>query len=222
MRDDAATNELRDAHDVLAPLYVERLADLLDQMPIEQAVLGLFADLVRRADLGVRVADLGCGTGRLLPYLAEQGLRPSGLDLSPEMVRAAQRDHPGVDVQVGDLVALPFPDAALAGVVCWYSLMYLPPQLRSTAFAEIARVLKPGGHLAMAYKQGDDTQRRGGEPLGLGIGFDIWWHSQAEVEERLAEVGMEPVFWGGRPPLEMEPQRQGYMIARRRPDAVAV
>lgn len=217
MRDDAATNELRDAHDVLAPLYVERLANILDEMPIEQAVLGLFGDLVRRASIGVQVGDLGCGTGRLLGHLAGLGLEPRGLDLSAAMVRSAQRDHPGYDVQVGDLVVLPFADGSLAGAVCWYSLMYLPPELRPRAFSEIARVLKPGGYLAMAYKQGDDTKRRGGEQLGLGIGFDIWWHSQAEVEERLAEAGMEPVFWGGRPPEAMEPQRQGYMIARLRP-----
>lgn len=198
---------------MLAPIYVERLANILDEMPIEQAVLGLFADFVGRADLGVQVGDLGCGTGRLLQYLAGLGLEPSGIDLSPEMVRSAQRDYPGFDVQVGDLVALPFADGSLAGAVCWYSLMYLPPELRRAAFSEIARVLQPGGYLAMAYKQGDDTKRRGGR--AVGVEFDIWWHSQGEVELRLAEVGMDPVFWAGRPPAEIEPQPQGYMIARR-------
>lgn len=218
MREDAATNELRDAHDVLAPFYVQRLADLLEQMPIERSVLNLFAELVLDAGLGNAVADIGCGTGRLLPYLRRQGLEPRGVDLSPEMVRVTQRDHPGFEVQVGDLVALPFADGSLAGAICWYSLMYLPPELRRHAFAELARVLAPGGYLAIAYKQGDDTRRRGGEQLGLGIGFDIWWHSQAEVEERLAEAGMEPVFWAGRPPESMEPQPQGYLIARRPTD----
>lgn len=205
---------------MLAPVYAERLAGLLDEMPIEQALLGLFADLVRRTN-GVRVGDIGCGTGRLLTYLASLGLEPRGVDLSPEMVRVAQRDYPGFQVEVGDMVSLPFADGSLAGAVCWYSMMYLPPGPRQQAFAEIARVLTPGGYLAVAYKQGDDSQRRGGEQLGLGIGFDIWWHSQAEVEARLAEVGLEPVFWGGRPPLEMEPQPQGYVIARRPPHAAA-
>lgn len=214
MREDPATNELRHAHDVLAPVYVERLAGLLEQMPVERSVLELFARLVLEAGVGEEVADLGCGTGRLLPYLRGCGLTPRGLDLSPEMVRAAQRDYPGFDVQVGDLVALPYPDDSLSGVVGWYSLMYLPPELRVQAFAEIGRVLRPGGYLAMAYKQGDDAKRRGGGSLGLGIEFDIWWHSQDEVEQRLAEVGMEPVFWGGRPPLDFEPQPQGYLIAR--------
>ena len=59
MRDDPATNELRDAHDVLAPFYVERLADLLEQMPIERSVLNLFADLVLGAGRGNAVADIG-------------------------------------------------------------------------------------------------------------------------------------------------------------------
>ena len=46
---DAKTEELRAAHDVLAESYAERLADALDRMPIERAVLSLFCDLTLAA-----------------------------------------------------------------------------------------------------------------------------------------------------------------------------
>jgi SAM-dependent methyltransferase len=166
---DAKTDELRAAHDVLAELYAERLADALDRMPAERAVLGMFCELTLAAVLGTGVGDVGCGTGRLEPYLAARGLSPHGIDLSPEMIRVARRDHPGFEFGVADVRELPFEDASLAGVVCWYSLMYLAPSERPAAFSELARVVRPRGYLVTAFKAGDGQVRRGGRSTGLGI-----------------------------------------------------
>ena len=94
--------------------------------------------------------------------------------------------------------------------------MYLPPEQRGVAFAELARVLRPGAPLAAALKLGDDSPRRGGRTLDLGIGFDLWWMSRGEVEGRLADAGFDVVFWGERPADPDEVQPQGYVVARRR------
>ena len=213
---DPRTQELSDAHDVLAEFYAERLAGALEQMPVEQAVLGLFAQLVRESGIGVEVADIGCGTGRLAPYLTSLGLSPRGLDLSPEMIKVARRDQPGFTFEQGDVRSLPYADASLAGALGWYSLMYLTSDDRAVAFAELARVVRPGGHLAMAYKMGDDSQRRGGKRANLGVEFDIWWHSADEVAGRLDAAGFDVEFTGQVPECEEWPQPQGYVIARRR------
>jgi SAM-dependent methyltransferase len=212
---DPQTQELRDAHDVLAEVYAERLDGLLDRMPIERAVLGLFADLVHEHGTGTAVGDIGCGTGRLAPYLSSRGLAPRGVDLSSEMIRVARRDQPGYPFEQADVRALPFDDASLDGVVAWYSLMYLAPDDRAIAFDELARVVKPGGYLATAFKVGDDTLRRGGLTLDLGIGFDIYWLSHDEMERCLAAAGFHLVFRGGRPAEPDEVQPQGYVVARR-------
>jgi len=211
---DRRTRELRDAHDLLAPMYVERLAHILDEMPIEQAVLGLFCSLVR-AEGGTTIGDVGCGTGRLAPYFATQGLRSRGVDLSPEMIRVARRDYPDHEFAEGDLRSLPFADASLDGAVGWYSMMYLPPEERPIAYAELARVIRPGGHFATAFKEGDDTLRRGGRSLDHKIGFDIWWQSQGEVQSRLTDAGFQVLFWAGRPAEPDEPQPQAYLVAQR-------
>ena len=203
-----ATEELRAAHDVLAEIYAERLVGHYESMPVEQAVLGVWASLVRP---GGTVGDVGCGTGRLAPHLAAFGLTVRGVDLSPEMVRVARRDQPGLDVQLADLRDLPCGDGELDGAVAWYSLMYLPPEDRAGAFAELARVLRPGAPLAMAWKQGDDAPRRGGS--SFDVGFDIWWHSRAEVAARLAAAGFEVRFWGEKPADPDEQQDQGYVVA---------
>jgi SAM-dependent methyltransferase len=210
---DAKTEELRAAHDVLAELYAERLAGVLDRMPIEQAVLGLFCDLTLAAGLGTTVADVGCGTGRLAPYLAARGLTAAGFDLSPEMIRVARRDQPGFRFDVADVRDLPLPDAALAGVVCWYSLMFLAPSDRPAAFRELARVVQPGGYLVTAFKAGDGQLRRGGHSAGLGVEFDVYWLSPAEMERQVTSAGFATVFWGGRPAEGGEGSPQGYLVA---------
>jgi ubiquinone/menaquinone biosynthesis C-methylase UbiE len=212
---DAKTEELRAAHDVLAEFYADRLRDALDQMPVDRAMLGLFCDLTLAADVGIDIADIGCGTGRLVPFLADRGLTPRGTDLSPEMIRVAQRDHPGFDFSVADLRDLPFDDASLAGVVCWYSLMFLAPDDRPAAFRELARVVKPGGYLVTAFKAGDSQLRRAGSSTGLGVEFDIYWLSPRELKDRVTEAGFEAAFWGGRRAEGQEGSPQGFLIAQR-------
>jgi SAM-dependent methyltransferase len=212
---DAKTEELRAAHDVLAESYAVRLAGALDQMPAERAVLGLFCELILAAGLGTNVVDVGCGPGRLEPYLAARGLSPGGIDLSPEMIRVARRDHPEFHFGVADLRELPFGDASLAGVVCWYSLMYLAPSDRPAAFSELARAVKPGGYLVTAFKAGDSQVRRGGRSTGLDVEFDVYWLSPDEMERRVTDAGFAVTFWAGRPAEGQEGSPQGYLLAQR-------
>lgn len=211
----AATDELRAAHDVLAEFYAERLDGALERMPVDQAVLGLFCQLVVRSAVGLEVGDIGCGTGRLAPFLAAHGVRPRGVDLSPGMVDVARRDQPDVRFDVADVRDLPFGDAELAGVVCWYSLMYLPPQDRAPALAELHRVLLPGGHLVTGFKAGDGSHRRAGRTTGTGVEFDIWWYEPGQLRQLFAGAGFETVFWGGEPADEEGTSEQGYLLVRK-------
>jgi ubiquinone/menaquinone biosynthesis C-methylase UbiE len=210
---DAKTDELRDAHDALAEVYASRLARVMDQLPADRAVLGMFCDLVLGNGAGAEVGDVGCGTGRLAPYLAARGLVPRGVDLSPEMIRVARRDQPGFRFDVADLRELPFWDASLAGVICWYSLMYCAPADRPRAFGELARVVRPGGYLATAFKAGDGEVRRGG--VTLGTGFDVYWLSPDQMQRYITDAGFSITFWAGRPADPDENQPQGYLIAQR-------
>jgi RimJ/RimL family protein N-acetyltransferase/SAM-dependent methyltransferase len=215
IRMDPKTDELRAAHDVLSSFYRDRLADALDHTPEDRAVLGLFSELVRGAGLGPEVADIGCGTGRLDRYLAAQGLSPRGLDLSPVMIEVAKQDQPEFRYEVADLRQLPLADASQAGVVCWYSLIFLALADRPTAFAELGRVVKPGGYLVSAFKAGDGSLHRAGRSTGLDIEFDTYWLSPAEVECLAKEAGFATVFWGGVPPEKEGTSTQGYLIARK-------
>ena len=212
----SSTEELRHAHDVLAEFYAEHLAGALESMPVDRAVLDLFSEFTLASGLGSDVADIGCGTGRLEPYLAARGLSPRGVDLSPVMIEVALRDHPAFPFEVADLRELPFPDASQAGAVCWYSLIFLAPPDRAPAFTELARILRPGGHLVAAFKDGDGRHRRSGRSAGLGVEFDSYWLPTREMADLAVGAGFEVVFQGGRPADGSESCPQGFLLLRKR------
>jgi SAM-dependent methyltransferase len=128
----------------------------------------------------------------------------------------SRRDQPGFAFDVADVRDLPFADASLAGVVCWYSLIFLAPQARTAAFAELARVVRPGGHLVTAFKLGDGTHRRaGGSAVGLGVEFDTYRISAREMSDRFTAAGFTTVFQGAAPPETPDDPPIGYLITRK-------
>ncbi|WP_205471942.1 class I SAM-dependent methyltransferase [Nocardioides sp. SYSU D00038] len=114
---------------------------------------GGFADpvrevLVREAEVGpgTRVLDAGTGSGELLPVLAATGAEVTGADPAAGMVALARRRHPVV-VRAG-LERLPFADASF-DVVTMVNALQLAGDTGS-ALAEVARVLAPGGRVAVS------------------------------------------------------------------------
>jgi ubiquinone/menaquinone biosynthesis C-methylase UbiE len=92
---------------------------------------------------GLRLLDVGCGTGHHMARLRDRGFEVAGVDGSPEMLEHARALNPGSDIRRSDVECLPFPDASFDVVLCVEVLRYLPSPVRS--IAEMARVLKPGG-----------------------------------------------------------------------------
>ncbi len=208
-------DELRSAHDVLAPFYAERLTDSISSMPVERAVIDLFCEMTLAAGVGNAVGDIGCGIGHLEPYLATQGLDPRGVDLSPESVRIARRDYPDYTFEVADLRQLPFDDSSLAAAICWYSLIYLSPPDRPAALSELYRVVKPGGYLLTGYKAGDDQVRRGGRTANLGVEFDVYWLTPRKERQRVHNAGFTNIFAATRPPTAEDGPAQAFLLARK-------
>lgn len=105
---------------------------------------------------GDRVLDAGCGTGRFLAPLAglaAPGGVVHGIDLTPEHVAlaAARAEHAACPVQLrrGDLLDLPYPEGAFDVVWCANTVQYLDDDALTRALAELVRVLRPGGMLAV-------------------------------------------------------------------------
>ncbi len=106
---------------------------------------------------GNNVLDVACGSGNLTltaQGYATPGGKVYGIDASPEMIDVAKKKAArlGKDVtfQVGLAEKLDFPDAMFDVVISRLAIHHLPDDLKRRAFAEILRVLKPGGHLLIA------------------------------------------------------------------------
>lgn len=96
---------------------------------------------------GAKVLDVACGPGTLTLLAAEAGRSVSSIDFSPMMVRNLKRRlngaQQGADVREGDGQALPWNDGTFDAAFSMFGLMFFPDRARG--FAELFRVLKPGG-----------------------------------------------------------------------------
>jgi SAM-dependent methyltransferase len=102
------------------------------------------------------VLDAGCGTGLTTLRIAEQhpGCRVHGVDLSPKMIEVAGNDAAErgleVNLRVGSITDLPYPDAAFEVVLTNIIFHHLDLEEKRQAVAEIARVLRPAGRYVSA------------------------------------------------------------------------
>ena len=132
---------VRQMFDTIAPRYdlVNRVMTFgLDVRWRKQATRSL------RLPDGSVVLDLAAGTGDFCRELAASGVTPIGIDLSFGMLANARTDAPLVQ---GDALCLPVPDGSVDGVTCGFALRNLRDL--TPFFAELARVLRPGGRIAL-------------------------------------------------------------------------
>ncbi|GAA0571011.1 class I SAM-dependent DNA methyltransferase [Actinomadura livida] len=148
--------ETRNSYDAIAAGYADETRDLLDRLLHVRAGVVLFADLVRAIG-GGPVADVGCGPGHTTALLRELGADAFGIDLSPAMIEIARREHPGARFEVGSMTDLELGDASLAGVLAWWSLIYIPDEAVPGVLGQFHRVLRPDGVLAVGFHVGDES-----------------------------------------------------------------
>ncbi|MEU5691337.1 class I SAM-dependent methyltransferase [Actinosynnema sp. NPDC020468] len=199
----------RTAYDKVAVSYGDLLRDDLAGNPFDRHVLGLFADLVTG-----RVADVGCGTGRITGFLRGLGVDVFGVDLSPGMLDVARHDHPDVDFEVGSMLDLAVPDGSLGGVLAWYSVIHVPWEHHPAVYAEFHRVLAPGGHLLLAFHVGD-VVRRLRQGYGHDIELDVYRLQPHDVVAQLVAAGFEPHTTAVREPHGGVSAPQGCVLVRK-------
>jgi ubiquinone/menaquinone biosynthesis C-methylase UbiE len=104
-------------------------------------------ELVRRHGTGRDILEAGCGTGLLLEEAARVGRTVVGLDLSRGMLSQARAR--GLRVVQGSITNIPLPSESFDLVYSMKVLAHVPPI--AAAIAEMARLVRPGGHLLCEF-----------------------------------------------------------------------
>ena len=209
---------IRATYDAIAEPYALALSDELDGKPIDRALLDSFAELAG----GGQLLDLGCGPGHVTGYLAERHPDVRGIDLSPEMIRIARERHPRLRFDVGSMLELPIGSDALAGVAALYSVIHLSPVDRATAFAEMARTVRPGGWVTIAFHV-DGPDVLAGDRTNVSTWYerdvdaDVYYLAPETVTTELAAAGLEVTATTVRQPWPGTeyPSRRCWLLARR-------
>jgi SAM-dependent methyltransferase len=143
---------------------------------------------------GARVLDVACGTGNVAIPLARQGAHVTGVDIATNLLTQARERAAAEELDIafdeGDAEQLPYPAETFDAVVTMFGAMFAPrPEL---VVSECARVLKPGGLLAMANWTPEGfagqmfrvTAGHTGSPLGIAP--PVHWGHPKVVRDRLA------------------------------------
>lgn len=185
VKDARETERIRKLYEKEAPRY-DRTMDRWDRI-----LFGGSREWVC-GQAGGEVLEIAIGTARNLPFYPE-GVRLTGVELSPAMIDLARRRvaELGVEVRLrlGDAEALGFPDESFDTVICTYALCTIPDD--GAAVREARRVLRPGGRFVLAEHVRSPnpvvrTIERMIEPLAVRLGGD---HLTREPLEHMRAEG---------------------------------
>ena len=177
--------------------------------PLEVITMPCAAHLVRFAGVsaGMKLLDVGCGTGVVAVTAARSGAEVEAIDLTPPLLDRARENCriAGVSVSLreGDVEELPFANGQFDVVLSQFAHMFAPrPEM---AVAEMLRVLKPGGIIAFATWPPEmlvgSTTALGARYMPSpppGITNPILWGDPAIIKDRLGSSVTNLSFDHGR------------------------
>jgi ubiquinone/menaquinone biosynthesis C-methylase UbiE len=214
-----AISGVRATYDAVASAYDEELGDELDHKPLDRALLTSFVELAANGT----IADVGCGPGHVTRFLAARHKPVIGIDLSPRMITIAKRHAPTLAFAVGSMTELPVPDNAWTGAIAFYSIIHFNCDERALACRELARTIRSGGWLLVAFHV-DSAEFAAGDmnhiTTWFGESVDIDGHFlDPDVVARDVEAAgftiMSTLIRQPLPGVEYR-SRRCYLLARRR------
>lgn len=167
-----------------------------DYGQIARSIMSCAGEFMARLPLrsGMRVLDVACGSGNLALISARKGCVTKGVDIATNLLAQARErataEGLAIEFTEGDVEALPYPDGEFDAVVSMFGAMFAPRP--DAVAAELHRVTKPGGLVAMANWTPEGFIGRMFEvfkaylpPSPPDIPSTMLWGSELTVRERL-------------------------------------
>jgi ubiquinone/menaquinone biosynthesis C-methylase UbiE len=137
---------------------------------------------VARPKAGMKVLEVGCGTGTNLELFAGAGCEVAGIDLSKSMHDLAQKKlGENADLRHGDASEMPFDDGSFDLVLGFLTLHEMPAEVRQPVVSEMMRVAGDDGRLLLIdFHQGPYSFPKGWLyrgiiiPIEIGAGLEHW------------------------------------------------
>lgn len=201
------------AYDERAAEYLEVAGDLGLMDPRDRELIRRWRD-----ETPGMLLDAGCGPGHWTAFLHgddgaefETGRDVEGIDLSTAFIHGARVRYPHLTFHHGSFRTLPQASGTVGGILAWYSVIHTPPAELPDVFAELARVLAPGGSLLLGYFVGEPRAA-----FAHAVAPAFFWTAEA-LSPLLAAAGLE-LQWSEareREPGEISSRPHGALRARR-------
>ena len=140
------------------------VANIYDRIfePLNRGLRGIGIRMLP-PEQGMKVLDVGCGTGVHLNLYRNAECDVYGIDNSPSMLDVARkRLGAGADLRLGDIAQLPYDDGQFELVLCMLVLHEMDQLSRMAVIAEMKRVIKPNGHILLIdFHAGHVTSMKG-------------------------------------------------------------
>jgi SAM-dependent methyltransferase len=180
-----------DAPRIFSEEYYERMRRLEEGAWWNAGMRDIASALLATVDLPEigTLYDVGCGSGQTMTWFIRSHPRwkMSGVDISREAVSAAR--SAGLSVVTGNATALPYPDLSADLVIAFDVVQHLPlPDGDAVAFAEMKRVLRPGGFLLLRTNS-QSYPRAADDPANLFRKYE-----PHILESRIRAAGLERIF----------------------------
>lgn len=199
---------LLNAYNKAAKVYSDTFYDDIKRKTFDQEQLKQFGNSVPD---GARVYDLGCGPGFVTDFLHKFGLDAVGIDLSEKMVKQAAQNHPSIQFQVGDMMALDINDESAYGITAFYSIIHTSPEKVSGIFEEMYRILKPKGVLLFSCHFGEGAAETENW-FGMDLKYHCYLYKPDQLKIILGRIGFTDFKAQLRDPYDFEHQTKRIYV----------
>ena len=139
---------------------------------------------------GAKLLDIGCGSGKDVEFLTEEGFDILGVDYSEAMIKEAEEKVPNGKFVVEDMRNLSFDDNSYDGIWCCASLIHIPKESAVDVLKKFKATLKDNGILYLAVIEGEGEEMVE-FPQSKNMPRFFAFYKQPEIEELFTILGFK-------------------------------